>query len=52
MDEIKLPRHVLDRLERRWAARFPQPVQHPQRATSSPPRDDPFRSPRAHRRPN
>jgi hypothetical protein len=51
MDEIKLPRHVLDRLERRWAARFPQPMQHPQRATSSPPREDPFRSPRARRRP-
>ena len=39
MDEIKLPRHVLDRIERRWAARFPQPMQHPQRATS-PSRDE------------
>jgi len=47
MDDVSLPRHVLNRFERRWAARF---AQTPRRSLASASRDDPFRSPHVRRR--
>lgn len=44
MDDVKLPLHVLNRFERRCAARF---AQTPRRSRSLASRDDPFRSPQA-----
>ena len=46
MDDVKLPRHVLNRFEHRWAARF---AQAPRRSPSLASRDDPFRSPQVRR---
>jgi hypothetical protein len=39
MDEIRLPQHIVNRIERRWASRFAQTLgdwRHPERAPSSP----------------
>jgi hypothetical protein len=44
MDDVKLPRHVLNRFERRWEAGF---AQTPRRSPSAVSRDDPFRSPQS-----
>jgi hypothetical protein len=54
MDEIRLPRHVVNRIERRWAAKFAQMPEGQQlmgRQRSSPSRgsDDPLRSPQVWR---
>jgi hypothetical protein len=46
MDNVSLHRHVLNRFERRRAARF---AQTPRRSPSSASRDDPFRSPQVRR---
>ena len=46
MDDIRLPQHVVDRAQRRWASRFAQQAadrQSPER-TPSPESDDPFHS--------
>jgi hypothetical protein len=43
MRDINLPRHVMDRFERRWAARFAYT------GTRGPAGDDPFRSPQIRR---
>jgi len=54
MEEIRLPQHVVKRIERRWAARFAQTLedwQRLERAPSSPACgcDDPLRSPQVRR---
>ena len=46
MDDVKLPRHVLNRFEHRWAARF---AQTPRRSPYLASPDDPFRSPQVRR---
>jgi hypothetical protein len=46
MDDIRLPRHVLNRFERRWEARFAQP---PRLRPPSASIDDPLRSPQVWR---
>jgi hypothetical protein len=54
MDEIKLPQHIVNRIERRWTARFaqmPEGRQPLERRRSSPShgRFDPLRSPQVWR---
>jgi hypothetical protein len=54
MDEIRLPQHIVNRIERRWASRFAQTLsdwRHPERAPSSPAagNHDPLRSPQVRR---
>jgi hypothetical protein len=54
MDEIKLPQHVVNRIERRWASRFAQTLddwQRPERAPSSSASGsyDPLQSPQVRR---
>ena len=46
MNDVKLPRYVLNRFERRLAARF---AQTPRQSPSLGSRDDPFRSPQVQR---
>jgi hypothetical protein len=54
MDETRLPQHVLNRIERRWAYRFAQTLgdwRHSERAPLSPAdgNHDPLRSPQVRR---
>src|SRR5665213_492854 len=54
MDEIRLPQHVVNRIERRWASRFAQTLGgwlHPERAPSPSIRGsyDPLQSPQVRR---
>jgi hypothetical protein len=51
MDEIRLPHHIVDRLERRWTGRFAQIMNEPQHPTTgiSCGGDDPIRSPQVRR---
>jgi hypothetical protein len=54
MDETRLPQHVLNRIERRWASRFAQTLgdwRHSERAPLSPAdgNHDPLRSPQVRR---
>jgi hypothetical protein len=46
MNDVRLPQDVLNRFERRWAARFP-PTPRPSRSSVS--LDDPLRSSRIRR---
>jgi hypothetical protein len=46
MDDIRLPQDVLNRFERRWAARFAETTRRPPSLAS---RNDPFRSPQVRR---
>jgi hypothetical protein len=50
MDEIRLPHHIVDRLERRWTGRFAQTMngsQHPTGTSCG--GGDPIRSPAVRR---
>jgi hypothetical protein len=51
MDEIRLPHHVVDRLERRWTGRFAQMLKGPQQPVPGSYRGDgdPIRSPQVRR---
>jgi hypothetical protein len=54
MDDIRLPQHVVNRIEQRWTARLAQMLverRRPERAPSSPADGnyDPLRSPQARR---
>jgi hypothetical protein len=50
MDEIKLPHHVVDRVERRWKARFAQLLEGQSRLRrSASGNDDPLQSPQVRR---
>jgi hypothetical protein len=54
MDEIRLPQHIVNRIERRWESRFAQTLgdwRHPERAPLSPAagNHDPLRSPQVRR---
>jgi hypothetical protein len=54
MDEIGLPQHIVNRIERRWKSRFAQTLgdwRRPQRAPLSPAagNHDPLRSPQVRR---
>ena len=52
MDEIRLPQHVVNRIERRWTARFAQMLgdwQRPGAAFPRPRKLDPLRSPQVRR---
>jgi hypothetical protein len=48
MDEIRLPQHVVNRIDRRWAARFGQMAAW-QKQPGSDESDDPLRSSRVRR---
>jgi hypothetical protein len=55
MDEIRLPQHVVNRIERRWASRFAQVLQVSQRPEKAPSSSayasyDPLQSPQVRRR--
>ena len=45
MDEIRLPRHVVNRFERRWATRLAHMLEGRQRLEHASGCDDPLRSP-------
>ena len=54
MDEIRLPQHIVNRIERRWESRFAQTLgdwRHPECAPLSPGdgNHDPLRSPQVRR---
>ena len=49
MDEIRLPQHIANRVDRRWAARFRDMPDRPSGLSSSLEGCDPLRSPQVRR---
>lgn len=49
MTDMRLPQHVVNRIDRRWAARFPEMQDRRSCLSSSLEGYDPFRSPRVRR---